>query len=143
MAESGLTPARALPDHWQARFAQRLYAMLSGLWKMWSVLCFLSCLGRVPAPLCTPVLAWPTSDAKVCHCFSLVPTQHARLQNGGGQRKSSRGKTPVSPGGSVPRPVPGRERLWSPSVGRGQSLPGTLLHRPRGTGTGDGPELED
>ena len=46
---------------------------------MWSVLCLLSCLGRVPAPLCTSVLAWPTSDAKVCHCFSLVLAQQWRI----------------------------------------------------------------
>ena len=55
----------------------RAHNLLSGLWKMWNFLCLLSCLGRVAAPLCTSVLAWPTSDAKVCHCFSLVPTQQS------------------------------------------------------------------
>ena len=58
-------------------YCGRKLCMLSGLWKMWSVL--LPFVSRSsPSPLCTSVLAWSTSDAKVCHCFSLVPAQHIR-----------------------------------------------------------------
>ena len=82
-------------------------------WSVEDVECPLppSCLGRIPAPLCTSVLAWPTSDAKVCH--SLVYARFAAL-GGAGCWLESEGESKMfgAIGGPRPSAYGPEQRQW-------------------------------